>query len=316
LERRYKLLVDTDIGNDIDDAIALTYALSNPAFEILGVTTVKRNGELRARLVKACMEATGQTAPVAIGDEVTGIASDRSRTLGQLDWAEQHAPPLTQRCQIAEDLIYQTAKAHPKELYLIALGPLTNVARAFLRYPELPEILGGLYLMGGEIERFRREHNFANDYLAADFVLNRMPHCHVATWGVGARLEFGHERIQALRSSPTPGNELLLKLIDAWDGGRPPLLFDIIPFLWLERPSVIQAEPMHLRVETLGAYTRGVVVCTNKPAGLPIEYCTLSHLASVEKDGKRASRVATDLDVTAAYDMISRVLLRRETFDD
>jgi len=301
-----KIFFDTDIGNDIDDAYALAYAMQNPAVEVLGVATVKFAGELRARFATALMPSLGCSVPLAIGDETVELERGRISERGQLAWAQANLPPSSSTHPSAVDLMYEIATAHPNEVYLVAVGPLSNVAAAFIKYPKLPDLLAGVYVMGGEAVYLKRESNFANDYLAADIVLRKAIRTHLATLSVGARLEDGKEELEALRQAG-PTARLLAELTMAWGRAHGPRHYDIIPLLWLEEPSVVEAAPMRVRVETTGLYTRGLLIDMKKNGGgLPIEYCTVPY---VDVETGSDAMVTTGLDYPRAKAMMRNVFL-------
>ena len=144
-----KILYDTDIGSDIDDAVCLAYLLAQPECDLLGVTTVTGDVELRAR--------TGQRA--LPGGREAGAYLPRRRpaaadsTTPAPCAAGRRALPLGPRPGLpqgaAVDFLRRTIHAHPGEVVLLATGPLTNVALLFALDPEIPALLQGLVLMCG-----------------------------------------------------------------------------------------------------------------------------------------------------------------------
>src|SRR5919197_5553001 len=97
---RMKVVLDTDIGTDIDDAWALGYALKSPVFELLGVTVTDADTPQRARLACKLLHRLGRTdVPVAVGRKTAAVPPDRVDY--QFTWAEDFqaykpiAPPAT-----------------------------------------------------------------------------------------------------------------------------------------------------------------------------------------------------------------------------
>ena len=66
-----KVLLDTDIGGDIDDAICLTYLLKEPQCDLIGITTVSGQSEIRAEIADAICKVAGKTIPIVAGMDTT-----------------------------------------------------------------------------------------------------------------------------------------------------------------------------------------------------------------------------------------------------
>jgi len=144
-----KVLVDTDIGSDIDDAVCLAYLLAQPGCELLGITTVTGQAEQRAMLASALCRAAGKTVPIYPGAEVPLLVPQRQKTAHQASslacWEhDTRFPP-----GMAVEFMRQTIRAHPGEVVLLTIGPLTNVALLFAIDSEVPALLKGLVMMCG-----------------------------------------------------------------------------------------------------------------------------------------------------------------------
>jgi purine nucleosidase len=151
---RIPILVDCDTG--IDDSLALLYAVASPECELVAVTCTGGNVDARqvAENTRAVLEMAGRSdVEVALGREtplaralVTTPETHGPRGIG---YAE--LPPATMPLspRFSPDLIVEEARRHPGELILVTLAPLTNVALAVLREPELPRLLRRLVIMGG-----------------------------------------------------------------------------------------------------------------------------------------------------------------------
>ena len=144
-----KVLFDTDIGSDIDDAVALAYLLAQPECELLGITTVTGQAVLRARLASALCLAAGQDIPIFPGRETPLLGRQLQPLAPQAAalarW--QHAADFPR--EEALGFLHRTIRAHPGEVILLATGPLTNVAALFAMDEEIPSLLKGLVLMCG-----------------------------------------------------------------------------------------------------------------------------------------------------------------------
>ena len=148
------ILVDCDTG--IDDSLALLYAAASPECELVAVTCTAGNVDARqvAENTSAVLELAGRSdVEVAIGREtplaralVTTPETHGPRGIGYAELPPA-AAPLSKR--YSPDLIVEEARRRPGELTLVTLAPLTNVALAVLREPDLPRLLRRLVVMGG-----------------------------------------------------------------------------------------------------------------------------------------------------------------------
>lgn len=141
------IVIDTDIGADPDDAIALALACASPELNLLGVTTVDGDVGLRARMAAHLLGMAGRSAvPVVPGLSIRGTAMMGLEGRGLLDheWAGPEASILTVP---APEWLVETSWRTP--FHLVAIGPLTNVAAACRLDPEFAGRLLGLTIMGG-----------------------------------------------------------------------------------------------------------------------------------------------------------------------
>ena len=151
---RLPLILDVDTG--IDDSLALLYGAASPEAELVAVTCV--SGNIDADQVgintRAVLELAGRSdVEVAMGRKVpllrpleTTPETHGPQGLGHAVLPEP-SRPLSDRHAV--DLILEEAHRRPGELTLVTLGPLTNLALAVMREPELPRLLRGYALMGG-----------------------------------------------------------------------------------------------------------------------------------------------------------------------
>lgn len=147
-------LLDVDTG--IDDSLALLYGCASPEVDLVAVTCVAGNVEARqvAENTRAVLELAGRSdVEVALGREVPLVRALRTapETHGPrgIGYAELPPPRAPLSARHAVDVITDAARRHPGALTLVTLGPLTNLAVAVLREPELPRLVGRLIVMGG-----------------------------------------------------------------------------------------------------------------------------------------------------------------------
>lgn len=144
------VLFDTDIGSDIDDALALAYLLRQPRCELLGVTTVTGEPEVRARLVDAVCQAFGRKeVPIYAGADRPLLIEQRQPEAPQRTALKKWPHREQFGANMAVDFLRQTIRSRPGEITLLSVGPLTNVGLLFALDPEIPRLLKRYVLMGG-----------------------------------------------------------------------------------------------------------------------------------------------------------------------
>ncbi len=155
------VILDTDIGSDIDDAVCLAYLLMQPRCELMGVTTVSGEADLRARMCSAIVKAAGKDVPIYPGVEVpllTPVRQPKCQQAAMLgNWPHETEFPRNR----AVDFLRDSILTNPGKIDLLAIGPMTNVGLLFATYPETAQKLRSLTLMCGR---------FGN-------AIPRMPHC-------------------------------------------------------------------------------------------------------------------------------------------
>ncbi len=143
------VLFDTDIGNDIDDAVALAYLLRQPECELLGVTTATGDVVQRAALVEVICRAAGY-ADIPIHAGVAGpLLHGREQGVAQYAAIENTPHRKDYPVGAALPFLSETIRSRPGEIVLLATGPLTNIGLLFASDPKLPALLKGFYWMGG-----------------------------------------------------------------------------------------------------------------------------------------------------------------------
>jgi purine nucleosidase len=155
-----KMLFDTDPG--VDDAMALLLALASPEIELLGVTTVFGNIDVRqtTRNALRVLEAVARTeVPVVAGAGAPLVRPKRTHVsfIHGADGLGGETPDTEERQATpwpggAASFILDTARANPGEVTLVAVGPLTNLALALLLEPRLPSLVRQVIVMGGAVD--------------------------------------------------------------------------------------------------------------------------------------------------------------------
>jgi inosine-uridine nucleoside N-ribohydrolase len=150
MPERIPILLDTDIGSDIDDAVALAYLLRQPHAEIVGITTVTGEPRRRAALADYICRAAGrEDVPIHSGAAAPLLvpqiqpAVPQAAILGSEPYPREFAP------NSAVEFMQSAIRRRPGEITLLAIGPLTNIALLFSLYPDIPAMLKQVVLMCG-----------------------------------------------------------------------------------------------------------------------------------------------------------------------
>lgn len=143
-----KVLLDTDIGGDIDDAICLAYLLKEPQCNLLGITTVCGEPERRAAVADAICRAAGRSVPIVAGTDKT-LQPVPVYPTPEGAYALEHWPHKNFEAGDAPSFLYEKIRQNPHEVILIGIGNMTNIALMFRNHPDAPGLLKELYVMNG-----------------------------------------------------------------------------------------------------------------------------------------------------------------------
>ncbi|HEV2580030.1 MAG TPA: nucleoside hydrolase [Ktedonobacteraceae bacterium] len=250
----FPVLIDTDIGDDIDDAFALALALRSPEIELHGVTTVFGDTRLRARLARHLLHIYGRdNIPVAAGESTPLLARHRPSGVPQaaiLDPCE--VLPISSYS--GPKLIVQKAQAFPGQLTLICIGPLTNIADALRIDPHLYTAIRSIVMMGGTSGLPSPEWNVRSDARAAQVVLASGIPITLLGWNITRRCQLQPADIARLSDCETQQARLLSQLLAVWQRHRPrcqtayPELHDPLTIAAICAPELLRFEEMAARV--------------------------------------------------------------------
>lgn len=268
-----KLLLDTDIGSDIDDAICLAYLLAHPDCDLLGITTVSGEPLKRAQLASAVCQAAGKDVPIFPGAPLPFLIPPR-QPLAQQATALAHWP---HRQDFADGhaigFLRDTIRAHPGEVTLLAIGPMTNIALLFALDPEIPSLLGGFYMMIGSFtsgivfEGMRHEWNALNDPHATAMVYRAAPQIHRSV-GLDVTLQVQMDAAEVRRRFQTPLLKPVLDMAEVWFTVRPEVTFhDPLAAVSIFNPSVCTYTRGQVDVELLSSQLAGMTYFRPGPEG-------------------------------------------------
>ena len=255
-----KVIIDTDIGDDIDDAFALALALRSPELQIIGVTTTFGDTETRAKLLDRFLAEVGRPEiPVA-----AGAPSAPKTTLTQRRYAEGgHFAKPSHPDAVA--FLLEQIHRYPGQITLIAIGPLMNLGAAIDKDPATFRKLKRVIIMGGSIKRGYGDLGFGPPQLPQPEwnILNDIPSAQkLFAAGVplcvmpldATQLKLDEVKRAFLFSQGTPLTDALTLLYHQW-GQETPTLFDPMTIAFLVNPSLCPVQPMHIRVDDKG-FTR------------------------------------------------------------
>jgi purine nucleosidase len=259
------VIIDTDIGDDIDDAFAVALALQSSELKILGITTAYGDTELRARLVDRYLAAVGRTdIPVA-----AGVPTPHQNVFTQAKYAQRE--PDRKHGDGVEFLLDQI-RAHPGEVTLIGIGPLFNVGAAIERDPATFKKLKRVVIMGGSVDRGYDTASDKHRPPDAEWNILRDPAGAKALFAAGVpvfvmpldstQIHFENPARDKMFAFGSPLTDQLTLLYHQWmwgnDGHSPtPTLFDPVAVTYALRPDLCPATPMRVEVDDKG-FTRRV----------------------------------------------------------
>ncbi|MCI0638592.1 MAG: nucleoside hydrolase [Gemmataceae bacterium] len=257
-QRRIPVLIDTDIGDDIDDAFALALALASPELDVRGITTVHGDAYTRAHIVCRWLHALGRKdISVATGAPPRAKPSIQ----GQLQYGLRPAFRLRPEKQSAVDFLYQLLKAKPGELTLVAIGPLTNIAGLLGKHPDAKGLIKRVVIMGGSVRRgyggnneSEPEWNVKTDIDAAKAVFASGVPLTVAPLDATAQLKLEPVLRAGILRSNRPLNQELHALYQLWEE-TDPILFDPLAVTLAFTERFCRMEELCLAVDDKG-FTR------------------------------------------------------------
>jgi purine nucleosidase/pyrimidine-specific ribonucleoside hydrolase len=237
-KEKHLLILDTDIGDDIDDAYALSLLLAENA-ELLGVTTVYRNSLQRAKIASKLISLFGKSNEIKV---YVGEDYPEKEPLKKFEKADRdgkanipHYIDEEMKDEPVEDgavdFILDTLKKHPNEVTIVAIGPLTNLARAIEKDKETFSLAKDILMMGGNFSEYDVEWNFLCDPEAAKTVFE----CGVPIKAVGVditrKCTFKENTLECLSQLKSDKYKLLVKMTKIWiahneERGQPPTMHD------------------------------------------------------------------------------------------
>src|SRR5258708_1340506 len=214
-----RIILDTDIGTDVDDCLALALVLASPELELAGVTCVYGDTLLRARMALKLLRLRGlPDIPVRAGIQkpllgLRPVYWEGHEGQGLLTAEDEKDGQLQPQGEFAPHFIVREVMAHPGETHVIGIGPLTNIAMAMLREPRLAANLRHLTIMGGVIrgvdslDLHYAEHNIISDPEAAHIVFSSGAPMTVIPLNITVQVRIRVEGLRRIQAAGTPYHE-------------------------------------------------------------------------------------------------------------
>lgn len=252
---RHQVVLDTDIGSDVDDALALAMLLGSPEVELLGVTTVYGDVDVRAQIARRLARLAGHDHLVVVpgaerplsGDEAwwAGFEGRLYSSLDQEVFVEDMS---------AAEFLVETVAARPGQVDVIAIGPLTNIAEAIRTDPAFVRSLRHLYVMGGRFDAPEAEHNFRSDPIAAAEVFALGVPATVVGLEITTQARIDPTHLARIGAAGALGRQLEAEVRQWWDFTRKRWNHphDPLAVLAMVRPDLMTVDAVRVRVERAG----------------------------------------------------------------
>jgi purine nucleosidase len=303
-----RIILDTDPG--VDDALAIMYLAAQEDAEIVAVGSVHGNvpSPLAAANALRVLELVGLDVPVAVG-AARPLAQplQTAEFVHGADGLGGHAGPAPRGVPVptsAAEQMVRLARAHPGELTLLALGPLTNVALAVLLEPDLPTLLRSVVVMGGAVTvpgniTPYADANFYHDPEAADLVLGAgFPDLTLVALDATEQARAGAEWLTAVGALTGDRATFAHHLLEHYTGfysnmfgTRTCTLHDPLAAALMLEPKMATYRDMPLAVELNGTHTRGQVVSDQRLIASD------AYIATDAGTGRKPAKVAETVDV-------------------
>ncbi len=235
---KVRFILDSDIGSDIDDAMALLLCLRIRDFPLVAITTVYFRVELRARIARKMLTLDGVDIPVGIGiskpiDKLGFLWATGKEGEGLLS-KEDFEVPLSELGVIKDgiELMYNTVQRYSKKIEIISIGQFTNIAKAIKRYPNFSSFVSRIWSMSAGVtfpgaipEKFPDpsnsyeaipSHNIRCDPKAAKIVLKSgIPITFVGN-DVTTKVFFNEVDINKVKSQGSALNRAVMNMMKVW----------------------------------------------------------------------------------------------------
>ncbi len=251
------IILDTDIGSDVDDCFAIATAIQHPGLTVVAITTVHDPDGVRARLARKLLAHYGRRdMPIYAGRRKPGPPP--SYSYGQWVDGFRWTPP----SETGPEAIVRLVNERPGKLTLVAVGPQTNVADALVLDPDLPRKLKGFVCMAGSLRigyggspTPHAEWNITQDIESAKRVFASELRPTMVGLDVCGLLIPDEAQMRRLNGSRNLGSRALARLARMYGdhgGPYPPVLYDVMAILQAADPTTCRTEALPMLVDAEG----------------------------------------------------------------
>lgn len=261
-----KIILDTDIGDDIDDSFALLLMLESHRFDVLGVTTVFRNSEKRAKMAKQLIKSLGYNVEVYPGcnvpliSRIDDLIQPEIRKKEQLDEKGLYLIPQWEESMAKEsignkhavDFIIEQVHKYPHEVTIALVGPYTNMAVAMRKDPTIIPLIKEIRIMGGGYGLDWAEWNAFCDPEAAYIIFHSGVPLYMVGFNVTCQTGLSPEDVQRLKNSQSPTIKLVYKAMQKWFAHyefTTPVMHDPLTIASMLDDSIVEFKELNMDVD-------------------------------------------------------------------
>jgi inosine-uridine nucleoside N-ribohydrolase len=253
---KQKIILDFDLGGDIDDAFALALVLTSPEFDVIGITLDHGLTEERARVACKILYETGrEEIPVAVGRTTPNIVGkDKDPEYSPQFLFARGFEKIRPIRQPAADFIIEQLHKYPHEIVLFTTGPVPNMADIVRKDPgalklakKIYAMFGSFYLGYGSKSVPDAEWNVAADVESARLFAEAGAEIVYAGLDITTFVSLEADQRMKILMRNSPLTDALCSLYALW-GNETPILYDVVAiaqFLW---PDLFTWRPAHIRV--------------------------------------------------------------------
>jgi inosine-uridine nucleoside N-ribohydrolase len=247
-----KIILDTDIGDDVDDAYALALVASRPGVRLLGVTTAYGETAKRAELAAKLLSVMGcKDVPVCAG------RANANKIGRQHEWARGFQSRSMLKLSAVE-FMKREIERYPGEVILVPIGALTNVGDLLTQHPDLKPKIKQIVMMGGAAfvgygakAPAEVEWNIRCDPQAATTVFESGVPIVMAGLDATTMMQLDSERQKRMAAHGTPTTDAIAALRELW-GNPTPTLFDPVAVAYACGHRFADEQPVRIRIEGEG----------------------------------------------------------------